>query len=56
MRKIRWSMNNGLVRSTIYGEFEVEDGTSEDEINDLVVDEMWGRINLWWDEVDGNSD
>lgn len=49
MRKIKWTMSNGLANAEIGGEIEVEDDMSEEDINDLIVDEVWQHIDIWWE-------
>ena len=50
MRTIKWTINTGFVGATYKGSFEVEDDTSEDEINEMMRDELWSHIEFNWTE------
>ena len=47
MRTIRWSISLGLI--TEDGEFEVEDDTTDDEIESMAKEEAFNYIDWWWE-------
>ena len=51
MKKIKWSCETGFAGCIHQGEFEVEDDTTEKEIDEMVLDEIYNYINWsWWEE------
>lgn len=45
MRRIKVYLNPGIV------EFEVEDSTSDDEVEQMAWEELCSNINWYWEEV-----
>jgi hypothetical protein len=48
MRKVSWYIGTGFVNAKYEGVFEVDDDCSEDEIHEMVMDEVWNRIEVSW--------
>jgi hypothetical protein len=49
--KIKWLMNNGLCGCDQSGEIEVDDDTSDDDIEAAVKEDMWNVVSLNWERV-----
>lgn len=50
MRTIHWHLSNGIAGADQEGEFEIEDNTSNDEIEELAREAAFDCIDWWWDE------
>ena len=51
MKKIKWICETGFAGCIHQGEFEVEDDTTEEEINEMVLDDICNYVNWsWWEE------
>ena len=53
MRKITWTLDTGFSGAKHEGELEVEDETTDDEIEELVRAEVDDCLDWWWEEVSG---
>jgi len=51
MRLIKWTLCNGMNGCDLEGEIEVEDGTTDADIESQVREDMWDRLSLTWQEV-----
>jgi uncharacterized protein CbrC (UPF0167 family) len=51
MRIINWKISTGYAIAKHEGSFEVTDETTDDEINELVLEELWNRIDYSWSEI-----
>lgn len=51
MKRVSWICETGFVGAVHRDYFDVEDDTSEDEINEMVMDAAFNHINIGW-EVD----
>lgn len=49
MRIVQWRLDTGMQGCVLEGEIEVDDDTSEEEIERLVREEMWGFLSLTWE-------
>jgi hypothetical protein len=54
MKTVKWTISTGYPTASHKGEFEVEDDATEDEINEMVLCEVWNRIEYNW-TVDGEE-
>jgi hypothetical protein len=51
MRVIKWYINTGFAGCKHEGEFEVDNETSDAEIDDMVNDEMQNIIEWGWNDA-----
>lgn len=49
MKRINWICETGFVGAVHRDYFDVEDDTSEDEINEMVMDAAFNHINIGWE-------
>ena len=52
MKKIRVYVATNKVGSECYDEFEVEDNTTEEEIDKEVEEYIWNMIDIYWEEIE----
>jgi len=50
--KIRYIIDRGISGADIQDEFEMPDGSTEEEIDEAVRDELWNRISFSWEIVE----
>ena len=51
MKVIEYKIHTGFAGCTHTGELEVEDDATDDEIDDVVLVELWNRVEFTWKEV-----
>lgn len=56
MRKIKWEISTGYYGADYRGEFEVEDNTTDKEIEEMIEQEVWNYICYSWEEVRKDSE
>lgn len=52
MKKIKWWLETGFAGASYHGEFEVDDDTSADEIEEMAQDIAFSQIDWGYDEED----
>ena len=52
MRKIKWIFETGFLEAHT-GEIEVEDSATDDEIEQLVLEDIFNIVGFSWQEVEG---
>jgi len=52
MRKIKVGVNTKYVGSKVTKIIEVEDEATDDEIEELVNETLWGMIETYWEEIE----
>lgn len=51
MKKIKWYLNTGFAGCTHSGEFEVDEKTTQEEIEEMARDEAFNCIDWGWEET-----
>ena len=52
MKNIKWTLDVGFGNACLHqGEIEINDETSEDEIEKMVKDEVYSCLDWWWEEA-----
>lgn len=51
MKTIKWCLHTGFAGVKHEGEFEVDDDTTDEEINKMVREEAFNYIDLGWQVV-----
>jgi hypothetical protein len=52
MKTIKYEIATGISEGKHVGEFEVEDSATDDEIEELVLQELWNYISYSWEAVE----
>lgn len=55
MRKIKWELNTGFCGRKYAGEFEVDDGVSDEIVEELVRDYAYDYLDLSWEDKAENG-
>lgn len=50
MRKIKWELSIGFPTAMRYGEIEVEDSATDEEIESAIYEEVMNRVDYCWEE------
>jgi hypothetical protein len=49
MMIVKWTIGTGFVEANHSGEWEVDDDTNDDELDDMLLDELNDHIEYWWE-------
>jgi hypothetical protein len=55
MKTVNWTLRTGFAGCIHTGSFEYEDWMTDDDINDLVQDEVFNRIEMNWNIVENEE-
>lgn len=50
--KIKWHLETGMQGADLTGEIDVDDDTSDAEIEEQVKEDMWNFLSLTWSRQD----
>jgi hypothetical protein len=53
--KVKWKITTGYPGADHSGEWDVEDDTTDEEIDEMLQDELINHIDIWWERVEEGS-
>ncbi len=53
---VKWSIGIGFRGADRAGEWEVDDNTSDDELDEMLEVEVGNCLDAWWDRQDAPTD